>query len=61
MSTNMFILRTGTYFYLLVQLLLQDYFDTIAQQHTLNCKDDFKDEEIRGFRTVKMTVDNNLR
>ena len=33
-------------FYLLVQLLLQDCFDTIPQQKTLNYKDDFNDEKL---------------
>ena len=44
-----------------MQLLLQDCFDTIAQQKTFNCKDDFNDKKISGFSTVKMTVGGNLR
>ena len=48
-------------FYFLVQILMQDCLDTIAQQLTLNYKDNFNDEKISGFSTVKMTVGGNLR
>ena len=40
---------------------MQDCLDTIAQQMTLNYKDNFNDEKISGFSTVKMTVGGNLR
>ena len=48
-------------FYLFVQLLLQDWFDAIAQQKIPNCKDKFNDEKFNGFYAIKMTVFGNLR
>ena len=48
-------------FYLLVQLMLQDCFDAIAQQKILNCKDNFNDEKFSGFCAVIMTIFGNLR
>ena len=40
-------------FCLLVQLLLQDYFNAIAQQKIVNCKDNCNDEKFSGSARSK--------
>ena len=46
MLASLIIFRTGTYFFLLVQLLLQDRFDAIAHKKILNYKDNFNDKNL---------------
>ena len=61
MSTSTFIFALERNCNLFVQLLLQDFVDTISQQKILNCKDNFNYEKFSGFCTAKMTVFGNLR